>query len=65
MAAGRHVRWLSDAVDRWANVFVDLSFADRIQDLRVAAFAALQVRRWCKKKLSYAAGHLKLCLLSF
>jgi hypothetical protein len=42
------MRWVWDAVDRWANVFVDLSFADRLQDLRDAAFAALQVH---KKKL--------------
>ena len=42
VAHKRRQHWVWDAFDRWANVFLDLSFSDRMQELRDAAFDALK-----------------------
>lgn len=44
VADKRNRIWMWDAIDRWANVFVDLSFQDRMQELRSAAFTALETK---------------------
>ena len=41
VANKRHGYWRFDAFDRWACVFVDLSFQDRMQELRQAALDAV------------------------
>ena len=44
VAEKRNRIWLWDAVDRWANVYVDLSFQDRIQELKEAALTTLETK---------------------
>jgi hypothetical protein len=44
VADKRNRIWMWDALDRWANVYVDLSFQDRIKELREAALTALETK---------------------